>query len=312
MISVIVIGKNEGDRLADCFQSIEDALKTLQHETIYIDSHSTDDSLRIAASFGAKAFLLDSNETTAGLGRLAGTAQAHGEWLLFLDGDMQLRKGFAEEALKLSFSQGFAAVCGIRDDIYIDETGSHKLINNYFDCRTPRICPEFGGALFIRAEALQKAGGWSGNTVACEEAELHARLLADRQRIAEIPVPMILHTDAVRDTRGLVSTVFSKRRLGEGQALRCALAHHRLFAYLHFERIKYAFFILDALSLIAFIVLFLQALPGIFLFQFFQIGYFLARGRIRAFVSQKLFFFFLIPGILSYHSLDSGCTEVSP
>ncbi|MFQ9807099.1 MAG: hypothetical protein ACLR07_12155 [Christensenellales bacterium] len=40
-------------------------------------------------------------------------------------------------------------------------------------------------------------------------------------RIAEIPVPMILHTDAVRDSRSPLSAVFSVRRLGEGQALAC-------------------------------------------------------------------------------------------
>ena len=50
----------------------------------------------------------------------------------------------------------------------------------------------------ITREALNACGGWATDTVACEEAELHARLNAMGCRIAEIPVPMILHTDAVR------------------------------------------------------------------------------------------------------------------
>ena len=45
------------------------------------------------------AFLLAERQTTAGLGRFVGAKEARGEYLLFLDGDMQLCPGFAEKAL---------------------------------------------------------------------------------------------------------------------------------------------------------------------------------------------------------------------
>ena len=200
MISVIVIGKNEGKRLAACLNSISTALGRLSHEVIYVDSCSTDQSLQTARSLGARCYLLAEKDTTAGLGRFVGAKEARGEYLLFLDGDMQLRSGFVEKALMAMASHGYDGVCGIREDLYMRGGEVVARNENYFNCTQERIVPEFGGAQMITAEALAACGGWSTDTVACEESELHARLLAMGSRIAEIPVPMITHTDAVRET----------------------------------------------------------------------------------------------------------------
>ena len=73
MISVIIIGKNEGSRLDTCLTEAKRALRMLSHELIYVDSRSTDDSVAIAKSHGARCFVLEDEHTTAGLGRHAGT-----------------------------------------------------------------------------------------------------------------------------------------------------------------------------------------------------------------------------------------------
>ena len=76
MISVIVIGKNEGERLVACLKSIQTALSALAHEVVYVDSCSTDQSLQTAKALGARCFLLAERKTTAGLGRFVGTKDA--------------------------------------------------------------------------------------------------------------------------------------------------------------------------------------------------------------------------------------------
>lgn len=76
MISVIVIGRNEGSRLSACLQSVQDALAVLSHEIIYVDSCSADDSLDRAKALGARCYLLAEQDTTAGLGRFAGAREA--------------------------------------------------------------------------------------------------------------------------------------------------------------------------------------------------------------------------------------------
>lgn len=309
MISVVVIGRNEGARLDACMESIRSALSLLKHEMIYVDSRSTDDSLTRAKSHGARCFLLEEAQTTAGLGRYVGAKEAKGEYLLFLDGDMRLEKGFCEKAMMVMSMRSYDGVCGIRKDVYIKDGEIAGTNDNYFGCTQERIAPEFGGAVFLKAEALEKAGGWSPDTIACEEAELHARLKAAGCRIAELPVPMITHTDAVRDGRGVIGTIFSRRRLGEGQAMRCAMAHGKAGAYLAHENEKFTCYMLDLMCVILIALLGAYGFIGACFFQAAQLGRFLSGRRIRAFVSQKLFFFAFPAGLATYRVRSRAYTE---
>lgn len=300
MISVIVIGKNEGARLQACLASVTQALALLAHEIIYVDSGSADGSLSAAKACGARCYLLGAKDTTAGLGRLTGTKEARGEYLLFLDGDMQLQPRFVQKAMLAMAAKGYDGASGIREDVYEKNGEIIGRNKNYFHCHAERICPEFGGAIFLKADALQKAGGWSADTIACEEAELHARLIDAGLQIAELPVPMIIHTDAVRDNRGALSTVFSRRRLGEGQALRCAMAQGKAAAYIRREREKFLFYALDWLCILLICMAGGRGLAAGCFIQAMQLGFLLARCRLRAFVSQKLFFFALPAGLVTY------------
>ena len=310
MISVIVIGKNEAERIGSCMQSIKDAMGFMLHEILYVDSRSQDSSAEIARRWGARCFVLDTADTTAGLGRLVGTKEAQGEYLLFLDADMQLRKGFLESAMMAMAQNGYDGATGIRDDVYIKDGQIVSRVNNYFGCRAERIVPEFGGALLIKADALAKAGGWAADTIACEEAELHARIKDADVRIAELPVPMITHTDTVRDNRGVLGAVVSRRRLGEGQALRCAMAAKKARAYIRHEKDKFRLFAVDLACLLLLLVYPAMGLVLGCFAQAMQLGYFLAKGRIRAFVSQKLFFFYLPAGMLTYRVRSQAYTSL--
>ena len=138
MISVVVIGKNEGERLAACLKSIQTALNVLAHEVVYVDSCSTDQSLQTAKALGARCFLLAERQTTAGLGRFVGAKEARGEYLLFLDGDMQLCPGFAEKALMAIAAKGYDGVCGIREDVYLRGSEVVGRNENYFGCTQER------------------------------------------------------------------------------------------------------------------------------------------------------------------------------
>ena len=301
MISVVVIGRNEGERLHACMESIHAALAILSHEIIYVDSRSMDESVRIAKAHGARCFILSDEKTTAGLGRFVGTKEAKGEYLLFMDGDMQLEKGFCEKAMMAMSQRGYDGCTGIRKDVYLKNGEVAGENANYFGSRAERIVPEFGGALFIKKESLEKAGGWAPDTIACEEAELHARLKAHKLQIAELPVNMIIHTDTVREGRGIWGVAFSRRRLGEGQALRCAMALGQASAYIHHENEKFLLYSIDWMCVILIALLGVWGMLGALFFQMAQLGRFIASRRLRAFVSQKLFFFAFPAGLITYH-----------
>lgn len=310
MISVIVIGRNEGERLEACLTSAQRALRMLSYELIYVDSHSTDDSLAVARAHGARCFLPEATDTTAGLGRYIGTQAARGEYLLFLDGDMQLQPGFVERAMLRMAAGGCDGVCGIRTDHYMKNGQVVSVCENYFGCTRERVAPEFGGAIFLTAEALARCGGWATDTVACEEAELHARLLDAGCTVIELPVPMIIHCDAVRDARGPLDVAFSRRRLGEGQALRCAMQQKRAGAYIRHERGKLAMYALDWLCVALLLLAHPWGIPAACFVQALELGYLLAKRRPRAFVSVKLFFFAFPAGLVTYRRRGRGYTQV--
>ena len=52
-VSVVVIGRNEGQRLAKCLESIRQAEAVAIGEVIYVDSASTDGSAELASRYGA-------------------------------------------------------------------------------------------------------------------------------------------------------------------------------------------------------------------------------------------------------------------
>lgn len=310
MISVIVIGKNEGARLATCLSCAQRALRMLSYELIYVDSRSADNSIAVAKAHGARCFTLEEADTTAGLGRFVGTQAAHGEYLLFLDGDMQLQPGFVERAMMKMAAEGYDGACGIREDHYVRSGEVISINKNYFQCTRERIVPEFGGAIFLKAEALSACGGWSPDTIACEEAELHARLKAAGRRIVELPIPMIIHCDAVRDDRSVLRVFFSKRRLGEGQALRCAMQSGSASAYIRHEKEKFICYTLDWLCILLLILTGGYGFIASCFVQTLQLGYLLAKHRPRTFVSIKLFFFAFPAGLITYRRRNRGYTEI--
>ena len=72
-ISVVVIGRNEGERLRRCLDSVR-AMASLPdgHEIIYVDSWSSDSSLQIAAECGAQTIELNAARPGAASARNAG------------------------------------------------------------------------------------------------------------------------------------------------------------------------------------------------------------------------------------------------
>src|SRR5450432_781498 len=112
-VSVVVIGRNEGDRLTRCLDSVA-SIRGLDGplETIYADSASTDGSPERAAAAGATVVRVESDHPTAALGRNAGWRAATGEFVLFLDGDTVLDPEFAAASMGEFDDERVACVWG--------------------------------------------------------------------------------------------------------------------------------------------------------------------------------------------------------
>src|SRR5216684_2210276 len=94
---VVAIGRNEGERLKQCLRSASKAALT-----VYVDSGSTDDSVKWAADFGAIVVQLDMTRPfTAARARNAGFKRLRElapdlNYVQFIDGDCELIETWSE------------------------------------------------------------------------------------------------------------------------------------------------------------------------------------------------------------------------
>ena len=94
-ISVALITLNEEANLRQTLESVTPLVRDGRGEIIVVDSGSTDRTLEIAGSFGAKVF----NEPWSGFAAQKNSAmeKANGDWVLQLDADEALEPELAEE-----------------------------------------------------------------------------------------------------------------------------------------------------------------------------------------------------------------------
>lgn len=194
-ISVVVIGRNEGQRLARCLESVcrMPGFEENTTELIYVDSASKDGSPELAASYGARIIVLDAPRTTAALGRNAGWQAARGEFILFLDGDTILHSAFAHAALDpMQQDPSIVAVWGHRREIHPEASIYNRILDLDW-VYAPGIAEFCGGDVLMRRHALEEVGGFDSELIAGEEPELCRRLRARGHRILHIDHPMTGH-----------------------------------------------------------------------------------------------------------------------
>lgn len=94
MLSIIVITKNEEERIKACLESIKWA-----DEIIVADTGSTDQTLEIAQKYTNKVFSCQGNNFTSWRNEAA--EKASGDWLLYVDADERVLTPLKEEILKI-------------------------------------------------------------------------------------------------------------------------------------------------------------------------------------------------------------------
>lgn len=194
-VSVVVIGRNEGQRLARCFESLLRIPGFYPNgtELIYVDSASKDGSAELAGRYGARVIVLDAPRTTAAMGRNAGWRAAKGEYILFLDGDTILNPGFVRAALEPMLADpAIVAVWGHRREIHPEASIYNRILDLDW-VYAPGIAEFCGGDVLMRRSALEQAGGYDSDLIAGEEPELCRRMRALGYRILHIDHPMTGH-----------------------------------------------------------------------------------------------------------------------
>lgn len=198
-IGIVVIGRNEGNRLVQCLDSV------LQQATlvVYVDSGSTDHSVSMARGKGVHVVELDMRTPfTAARARNAGVVQlmqhAPGlAYVQFVDGDCELTPNWLSTGSNyLREHTHIAALAGRLREKFPDASVYNRLCDQ--EWATPAgLAKHCGGIAMMRVAAFQKVNGFDPQLICGEEPELCSRFRAEGWQIWRLTDDMAHHDAAM-------------------------------------------------------------------------------------------------------------------
>ncbi|TWU56875.1 Glycosyl transferase family 2 [Rubripirellula tenax] len=198
LIGVVAIGRNEGERLRCCLQSIQNC-----NAVVYVDSNSSDDSVALAKQFGVEVVELDMSQPFSaararneGFARLMETFPAT-KYVQFVDGDCEMSDGWLQRARdEFGKDPKLAVVGGRIRERYPDQSLYNRLCD--IEWNTPiGDAKSVGGNAVMRTDVVQSMGGYNPTVIAGEEPELCVRIRADGWKIRRIDAEMARHDAAI-------------------------------------------------------------------------------------------------------------------
>lgn len=199
MIGIVVIGRNEGERLKVCLNSV------LKHSSnvIYVDSGSEDGSLKLAKDLGASVVELDlSIPFSAARARNAGVRalsllEKKIKYVQFVDGDCEVNERWIESArLFLDKEPDVAVVSGRLRERHPEKSVYNLLCDAEWEAPVGEAT-SCGGLAMMRIDIFNLLGGYRDDVSAGEEPELCMRIRGRGYKIWRIENEMALHDSAM-------------------------------------------------------------------------------------------------------------------
>ncbi|WP_027694993.1 glycosyltransferase [Vibrio litoralis] len=226
-ITVIIKTYNEQAGIAKTISSVRAAMGHYPYKIIVADSLSTDETAKVAIEAGATVVsLVHAHQRCCGIGHQLGYQYSEGDYLLLLDGDMELEAGFVDSAV--SFLQQNSAYAGVAGRVEMDEASNYE-----FESRKQRLNSIYptgdvdhlaGGGLYRRS-AIETIGYLTNrNLHAYEEAELGIRLQSAGFKLHRLDIPYFFHTSYDLSTFELLKRRWKSKYLcGPGELIRSSL-----------------------------------------------------------------------------------------
>jgi GT2 family glycosyltransferase len=197
--AVVVIGRNEGERLRRCLES----LRAISAHTVYVDSGSSDGSVAVARSAGVLVLELDrttpftaARARNEGLRRLLAAYPAL-TYVFFVDGDCEVVAGWGETAVRfLDQHPDVAVAWGRRRERYPEKSVYNMLCDIEWSQVPPGETKACGGDAVMRVVAFQQVQGYRPELICGEEPELCVRLRRAGWRIWRLDADMTIHDAA--------------------------------------------------------------------------------------------------------------------
>lgn len=195
-LSVIIIAKNEEERIGRCLESVVKLKKKYSTEIIFVDSASTDKTISIVSKYPVQIYQLNQSKyLNPSAGRYIGFPKSKGEYIFFIDGDSILIDGFIEKALKVLQDPKIAAVGGRR---LFRITNESLKIREHMTGKS-KVGKTIGGTGLYKRKVLQEAGAFNPYMGGQEERELCFRIRNKGYKIINADFPMEFHINKEMD-----------------------------------------------------------------------------------------------------------------
>lgn len=199
-VGVVAIGRNEGERLRRCFESLPRGVTAV----VYVDSGSTDGSVELARSKGYEVVGLDmSRPFTAARARNAGFRRLVERWpdlpyVQFIDGDCAVATGWLEHAsTRLDREPHVAAIWGQRRELHPDRSVYNRICDVEWSQEPAGDTQVFGGDVMVRSKIVKELEGYDPRIIAGEDPEFAYRMHKRGHRIVHEDIDMTLHDAAI-------------------------------------------------------------------------------------------------------------------
>ncbi|HWG68466.1 MAG TPA: glycosyltransferase family 2 protein [Steroidobacteraceae bacterium] len=191
---LVVIGRNEGERLVRCLNSVRST-----PNRVYVDSGSTDGSIEHALSQGVAVVRLEvppnftaARARNAGLERLLAESPDL-EFVQTVDGDCEIHPGWIAAGLKaLRAAPELAAVFGRLRERFPERSVYNALCDESWNASIG-VTPIVGGVALFRVAALRQVRFYEPTMIAGEEPELSMRLRKNGWQLRRIDAEMGYH-----------------------------------------------------------------------------------------------------------------------
>jgi GT2 family glycosyltransferase len=222
-IGVVVIGRNEGERLHKCLTS---CLLGANH-IVYVDSGSSDNSVELASNLGVEVVILDQSKPfSAARARNEGVRRLTQlnlelDYLQFVDGDCEVCTNWLFVANEtLENDSRLAVVCGRLKERFPEKSIYNRICDIEWNtsCGYISAC---GGIFMVRSDIFEEVGGFNSDIIAGEEPELCLRIHRKGKRIIRIADRMALH-----DANMMHFSQWWKRMIRGGHAYAQGAAMH--------------------------------------------------------------------------------------
>lgn len=166
LVSIIVPTRNSAKNIEACLKSIKNQTYS-NIEIIVVDNYSKDDTGIIAQRYG-RVYVLGPERSNQ---RNFGAAQSTGDFLVFIDSDMELSATVVEECVREALDKD-------ADAVYIFEISVGE--GFWTKCKAlERSCYKYSSieaARFFKREVFFSVNGYDENLVAAEDWDLSSRV----------------------------------------------------------------------------------------------------------------------------------------